>query len=50
MTRDTPGIDVRISVRRASPSSSASRFPISVSMAARCRSSWRQPMLVLLLQ
>ena len=27
VTRDTPGIDVRISVRRASPSSSASRFP-----------------------
>ena len=39
VTRDTPGIDVRISVRRASPSSSTSRFLISVSMAARCRSS-----------
>ena len=39
VTRDTSGIDVRISGRRASPSSSASRFPIAVSMAARCRSS-----------
>ena len=39
VTRDTPGIDVRISVRRASPSSTASLFPIVVLMAARCRSS-----------
>ena len=39
VTRDTPGIDVRISGRRASPSSTASRFPIAVSMATRCWSS-----------
>ena len=37
---DTPGIEVRISVRRASTTSSANRLPISASMAARCRSIW----------
>ena len=37
---DTPGIEVRISVRRANTISSANPLPIAASTAARCRSIW----------
>ena len=40
---DTPGIEVRISVRRANTTSSANPLPIAASTAARCRSIWDGP-------